>query len=151
MGQLLEVVFEGLQNAAAQNLVDDIISRSVGVACAMLEGDDHDPSISVSDLLSCVSGTMLLLRRMDLPGYGPLEDVSLRLLKAEESIDVELGIDLDNVERLRALEDALFCFAAELAERHAVPRYYAGLEPAADEETRLFTGREKGPFQFPKT
>jgi hypothetical protein len=152
MGQLLEVVFEGLQTSAAQNLVNEIVSRSAGVARAVLDGDDCDPCVSVADLLSRVSGAaLLLLRRMSLPGYGTLADVSVRLLKAERAIDVELGIDLDDVERLRALEDALFCFAAELAERHEVSCYYAGLEPAADEETRLFTGREKGPFQFPKT
>ncbi|WP_437913737.1 hypothetical protein WME73_46080 [Sorangium sp. So ce302] len=152
MGQLLEVVFEGLQISAAQDLVNEIVARSAGVARAVLEGDDCDPGISVADLLGRVSGAaLLLLRSMDLPKYGTLEDVSVRLLRSEELIDVELGVDLDDVECPRALEDALFCFAVEMAERHEVSRFYAGLEPAADEETRLFTGREKGPFQFPKS
>lgn len=150
MGQLLEVVFEGLQISAAQDLVNEIVARSAGVARAVLEGDDCDPGISVADLLGRVSGAaLLLLHSMDLPKYGEIADVSVRLLRSEGSIDVELGMDLDDVERPRALEDALFSFTVGMAERHEVSRYYAGLEPAADEDTRLFTGREKGPFQFP--
>lgn len=40
----------------------------------------------------------------------------------------------------------LYDFAAYLAEANGIDSYFAGLEPASDEDTRLFTGKEKGPY-----
>jgi hypothetical protein len=41
--------------------------------------------------------------------------------------------------------DALHQYAMQLSQRYHLDRYYAGLDPASDEETRFFTGTVRGP------
>lgn len=150
MGQLVELIFEGQEADAAFRLVDDILSRSTGVMQASLDGERCDPETALSELLPGLhTATVLMLRSVDLPRIGHIPGVSIRLLRVGKLVDVELGIDLDKVVDPSQLSEALFILAGELAGRHSASSYFAGLEPAVDEETRIFTGRKKGPFWFP--
>ncbi|MEL6338573.1 MAG: hypothetical protein AAFQ65_01560 [Myxococcota bacterium] len=64
--------------------------------------------------------------------------------------DVELNFDLDEQRDLpRAdLQRDLRIYVTCLAAKHDIARFFAGLEPAVDEHTRLFTGDEVGPYSI---
>lgn len=131
MSQLIELVFEGLTRAQAFALLSELGNppgaepiASGGVAESKLDA-------------------------LPLPGSSVLRDVHLRRLPdAEGRFDVELNFSLESVEGRRGadLQQALFDFARRLAETVGARHYFAGLEPARDIETRLFTGTTLGPI-----
>lgn len=78
-----------------------------------------------------------------------LGNVHVRLLRYDQNVyDVELNFRFGQSEETskRVLIAALFEFAAKLADANGITTYFAGLEPASDKDTRLFTGREEGPY-----
>ncbi|MCG8554618.1 MAG: hypothetical protein MJD61_04915 [Proteobacteria bacterium] len=78
-----------------------------------------------------------------------LGDVHVRCLRYDgDFYDVEINFRLkDSVApSTKALVEALHAFACRLADHAGVESYFAGLEPAADEDTRIFTGKDEGPY-----
>lgn len=128
---LFEVVFEHLDESTAMALLRLLLGFDVEVP-------------SEPDRLYEGSLESLTLRT----GIT-LGDVHVRLLRNDQSAyDVELNFRLRQASApsKEALFAALYDFAAELAEASGAEMYFAGLEPASDEDTRLFTGKERGPY-----
>lgn len=128
--ELFELVFEGLDRSAAEGL-----ARDLGHSLQPLSEGDGVQEVSVEEL--------------DLGGGAVLHDAHLRFLRYDGvAYDVEVNFKRRQAEAASSsvLIAALFDFAAKLAEANGVETYFAGLEPASDEETRIFTGREKGPY-----
>ena len=138
MRQLIEIVFEGLTSeqaaelccrlggAQAAKLLEEIEHKSDGVAEMALEG------LPISET------TMLA-------------GVHLRLLRYEPGpLDVELSFELEDVRGAQGMnfQRSLRDFSKAAAEAVGVVTYFAGLEPAVDEKTRLFTGPELGPIHL---
>lgn len=152
MGQLIELVFESATPATAGALLQDLVSASGGVHAVEVDGNNVPADINVARLVSSMGfcATVRLVG-FDIPTVGVVPDVALRLLKTgKDCFDVEFNLDVDDVAQLISLASGLHSLARGLAQRHSVGSYFAGLEPAADEDTRLFTGESLGPFQFPR-
>jgi hypothetical protein len=150
MGQLVEVVFESVPSLTAEALMHDIIALSDGVCGIDVDGKSVLVGTSAGELVaSGVSCAAVRLAHVTME-CGAVPNVGLRLLRTgDDRFDVELNVDLDDVDSPAALASALHALARGLAGRNAVTSYFAGLEPAADEDTRLFTGETEGPLRFP--
>lgn len=149
MGQLIELVFEAQSAPSATALVEEILSASCGPLHWVMDGEERtvdDISQLVSQLHSCAT---VRIPEAALPEIGVVPNVGVRVLRVGEVFDIELNVDLDDVHEPRALASGLHEFANEVANRHGVKNYFCGLEPAGDEDTRLFTGTNMGPFRFP--
>ena len=128
---LFELVFERLDQPTATALSRTLL----GYEARLPTERDGVHEVSVESLV---------LR----PGVA-LDDVHVRLLCYDESVyDVELNFRLPEAKAPSndAFVAALHDFASDLAEANGVATYFAGLEPASDESTRMFTGKEKGPY-----
>ena len=129
--ELYELIFEELNEPTAEALCFEILGEA--------------PVIPSKELgLWEVEIASLVLE----PGFT-IPNAHLRLLRYEDIIyDVELNFTTSSLkpELLPRFVDTLHRFARQLAVKHSITSYYSGLEPAADEETRLFTGSERGPY-----
>ena len=76
-----------------------------------------------------------------------LPEVMIRLVKYGNEYDVEFSFDRDGVESFDPLIADLHAFAMEVGANFDMAAYYAGMEPASDEETRYFTNNELGPLK----
>lgn len=149
MSQLVELVFDGASLAAAGGLLDDLLARTRGAHSVEIDGVPLESPTHGQDQFACISGfAWIRLGELLLPELAPIANAALRILRVGEVWDVELNLDLDDVAAPELLTGALHELARTLAERHGVTLYYAGLEPAVDEDTRLFTGLTLGPFRL---
>lgn len=128
--ELTELVFEGMDEAKALGLVADILARPLSPpSCEQVLEDVEVPVLDVG-------------------GRVALRDVHVRLLRYDGDVyDVEINFIPasaagTNPFVMRAVHD----YANGLGTKHAVTRYFAGMEPASDEDTRYFTGTEIGPY-----
>ena len=149
MSYLVELVFDGTSMAAAAGLLDDLLARLSATPAVDVDGvlmasapRGHDLVASIKAYASIPPGEFWL------PNFGPVPDVAFRVLNVDGAWDVELNFDLDDLTAPELLTSPLHAFARTLAERHGVTLYYAGLEPAVDEDTRLFTGLVVGPIRI---
>ncbi|MCC6997779.1 MAG: hypothetical protein IT370_24390 [Deltaproteobacteria bacterium] len=149
MSQLIELVFDGVSMAVAERLLDDLLARTSGACSAEIDGVPLAGPAHGRALVGAIKEfAWVRLGTFVLPGLGPVANVALRVLHLGAVWDVELNLDLDDVAAPELLTDALHELAQTLAERHDVACYYAGLEPAIDEDTRLFTGPVRGPIHL---
>jgi hypothetical protein len=128
---LFELVFEQLHQSKAAALCRALLGHAVGFPTE-LDGV-HEVSVESLALRAGIA----------------LGDVHVRLRRYDQDMyDVELNFRLRqaNAPSNGALVSALYDFAAELAKAHNIATYFAGLEPVSDEDTRLFTGKTKGPY-----
>lgn len=128
--ELFELVFEGLENVTAASLSSALLGTDVQLPTKQ-EG------------LREIALESLPLQ----PGIA-LGDVHVRLLRYDDVYDVEVNFRLRHATAPShdAVVDALYGFAASLAEANGIDAYFAGIEPASDEDTRMFTGKERGPY-----
>lgn len=74
-----------------------------------------------------------------------------RILLNEDKIDVEIAMNIRNLDKLlrNDLDSILqkFCFEV-FSKFTTIKNYYAGLEPASDEDTRIFTLDNSGPMSL---
>lgn len=129
--ELFELVFEGLEDVTAASLSSALLGTDVRLPTKQ-EG------------LREVALESLPLQ----PGIT-LGDVHVRFLRYDDDVyDVEVNFRLRNATAPShdAVVEALYGFAASLAEANGIDAYFAGIEPALDEDTRMFTGKERGPY-----
>jgi len=129
--EFVEVVFEGLDGTVALNLAEMI---SVGTPrLPVPEEGVWETAVDNQIIKDGIS----------------IKNVHVRILCYDESVyDVEMNFILNdtNAGTQDALQFSLHGFALELAEKCGVQSYYGGLEPAADQETRIFTNEKAGPL-----
>ncbi|NGX46974.1 MAG: hypothetical protein K1000chlam3_00343 [Chlamydiae bacterium] len=72
---------------------------------------------------------------------------SLNIIKEKGCYDFILILDLDKTKSSHLkITEGLFAFSKEFATKYSVEIFYAGLEPAIDSETRIFTKHKLGPI-----
>lgn len=128
--ELIEIVFERLDGAVALKLATKLSPES--------ELPDSDQGLWETRVSNLVIGEGCFI-----------DNAHVRILCYEVSVyDVELNFVLEdtNLKPKRLLHSILHRFALELADEHGVHNCYAGLEPAVDKETRLFTNEMTGPL-----
>ena len=129
---LVELVFERLDEGAAVELSRRIYGSPVAIPT--------ENGVSEVDIQTVALRDDLHVRR-----------VHLRILRYEDSqFDLEMNFELGDVpHQMRSkLAAALHHFAKLHSDAAGVQNYYAGLEPAVDEDTRIFTGKETGPYSL---
>ena len=129
--ELFELVFERLDSSKAAR-----VSSALGGREAPLPSGDE----GVREVI---------LKSLTLGTGVTLSDVHLRLLCYDEAVyDVEVNFRLREAE-VRPGHELIAAFhavATDIAEANGVASYFAGLEPATAEDTRMFTGRQRGPY-----
>ena len=128
--ELLEVVFEGLDS-----------DKAVRVARMMIGGEPELPTLDEG-----VRETALA--NLKLKGGMSIKNAHVRVLCYEgPAYDVEVNFTVGDADaRSKSeLQSNLHSFSLELAGECGVQTCYAGLEPAADEGTRIFTNENAGP------
>lgn len=128
---LLEVIFERLDGAVALNL-----AAALSIENAHLPNSNNGVWESMIECLEIETGVLI-------------KNAHVRILCYEDSVyDVELNfVQEDTITKsIKLLQSSLHRFSLDLASKHSVHSCYGGLEPAVDEETRLFTNEKLGPI-----
>lgn len=128
---LSELVFEGLNEHAALQLSKGLLGRDVVLPKSTEGVCEHEIS------------------RLELGDKVALKNAHLRVLRYDHDVyDVEINFVVAEVrsESPDSLLEALHEFSIRLGRALGVTSFYAGLEPASDEETRYFTGPVRGPY-----
>ena len=151
MGQIIELVLEAVPDSRLPAVLRSLVSRGRldGVS---VDGVRLSLRMDFTNLVTQIAASASLqVNAFDLPEVG-LVDVHLRVLRtSEHSFDVELSIDLESVSDPLAVGLGLHRLGQDIALQSPTSSYYAGLEPACDEDTRFFTGDHWGPFRLPET
>ncbi|MCP4614420.1 MAG: hypothetical protein GY845_37530 [Planctomycetes bacterium] len=130
---LIELIFERLDEFTAIAIASGILGRQM---CSPTEDigvrEEEIPCLQLRDQIL-------------------IERVHLRILRYEGTIfDIELNFTINDIKNdynanfVEAFQD----FANKCANKVGIQSYYAGLEPAADLDTRIFTGNERGPYRM---
>ncbi len=131
VNELFELVFEGLTEEDALRIAEKLLQRSIGSQMTVDNTLDVElPKLAISDQLE-------------------IERPHVRVLCYGESIyDVEINFVICDVKplALSRLAPALQAFAINLTEGISSPSFFAGLDPACDQDTRIFTGTKLGPL-----
>ena len=157
MGQLVEIVFENLTpSSQVAMLVElrelipkgsfletgsshiELETVSLGKLCQLYQNYDNRVLSIDPDSIKILS-VMIKSPRINLSKYD------------SNRFDVNMNFDIEQVKEssLNRLIEVLHEFASQLAKKIDIPNYYCGLDPAIDEDTRLFTGDKLGPYRFP--
>jgi len=149
MGQLVEVIFEDITRSVAEGMVRDVLGTNDGVLEVVADGEPVEQTAGNPVMHpSEAQWVFVRLTAIDL-GHGVLvPNVGVRLVQHGALCDVELNADLDDVAEQASFAAALFEFSRRLSANHGVTNYFAALEPAADLDTRLFTGESLGPLRL---
>jgi len=129
--EMTELVFEGLNVARAAQLSEQVSGKSL-----MLPTLDQGVVETTVPRLEIGSGVVLVNVHLRVLRYGgDVYDVELNFIPGIAECDFPA-----------VLMASLHKFAIRLGEANEVDNYYAGIEPASDEETRFFTGMGRGPY-----
>ena len=82
-----------------------------------------------------------------------LQGVLIRFLKYDgNKYDIDFNFAMNKLSKIDLINlvDDLLIFCLSLSRKHKIKDFYCGLEPAKDENTRLFTGEIVGPFFLPQ-
>ena len=127
---LIELVFEGLSGPTALALAQEVLGRPMVLPTA-------DEGVVDVELPRLVVDQRTVLRK-----------VHVRILAYDRQYDVELNFVPRDAEggASEAMTDAVHEYATQMGQRFHVDTFYAGLDPASDEDTRFFTGIVRGPY-----
>jgi len=134
---LIDLVFEDVSESQAEML------------CKRLVGEEGPALVAMAG--SAETG----LANVKLDTFRVSEDVVLgytlvTVRRYDGHLDVELDFELGEAKApsQRHVQDALHAFAMSVANEVSAQTYYAGMDPAHDEETRLFTNTIVGPMML---
>jgi len=103
------------------------------------------------DLPTAAQGIgMIAIENLDIGERCVLRNACLRVVRDENHDRFDLEINFVPAEALctssRDLIDILHEYAIHLSSSLEIDEYFAGIEPAVDEDTRFFTGAHRGPL-----
>ncbi len=127
--ELFELVFEDLDSKTVAALSNALL----GIEIALPTAEDY---VHVYELGDLVLSTEVVLGK-----------VNMQVLSVDDDVyELELNFKIRDASTPSntALVSALHSFSIGLAGANGVDSYLAGLAPATDEDTRWFTGLEKG-------
>ncbi|CAK14032.1 hypothetical protein [Pseudomonas entomophila] len=154
MSESYEVVLQQVAKSDLRVLLECIEMESQalsGLAVSEELGGDVSAGINKNliDAFFAHQGDVCLMERLhefNVSGTIRLPLVFLRVIKYKGEVDVELSFndapsfDIDRV--MLAMQG----YADELSKKFHINEFYGGLEPAADTDTRYFTGNTLGPL-----
>lgn len=149
MGQVVELVFEGIDIGKARRLLSFVAERGRGSVEATVDGmpSEHIDGSRLAVPLKFAS-LSIRLREFRLGHNIVAPNATIRSFCYGAHFDVEVSFDLDDISSVGCFADALFDFAQRAAAAYGVEMYFAGLEPATDVDTRIFTTSSRGPFNL---
>lgn len=153
MGELIEIIFEDVEKHALASFVMELTGYGKAVKDYRVLSEyernvetDWQDCRSVLNIIEEITGGSLFVNLVSLS----MEDITLspcalRVIQYDDRFDLEISFDSENA---HLCEYMLCRFAAKMAERYHISNFYAGIEPASDQETRIFTCDKPGPL-FP--
>jgi hypothetical protein len=131
--EIIELVFEGLAEDAALRLSSQLLNRRI------LARSSNDRTLE-EELPTLEISKRVLIKRPH-----------VRLLCYGDSIyDLEINFLVRDVEQTEpdSLTADLQSFAMKLSKPIGPVEFFAGLDPASDKDTRIFTGEKLGPLKL---
>lgn len=152
MSDILEVSFEEIAESKVVEFFLALISLSkkiLNMNCSEDAEIDINDKDSLIEVLTS-SENLTITVNLGEVSIGSLTVVTamVRLLKYGEQYDIELSwepTDMDVMGTTTYIKK-FHTHVKKLADDYNVASYYAGMEPASDEETRYFTGEVLGPL-----
>jgi len=162
MNHLIEVVFEDVSFHTIGKLFKDLsqagknlINYSLNADWKMENEIDWHRAESISQALS-KDTTMgwsffVNLNELNIKAFR-IENCTLQVLKYDCKYDVGINFKWEEVYFSDSTDfvETLREFSRKIAHKYDIKQYFAGLEPACDEETRLFTNHIRGPLNLSK-
>lgn len=156
MSDLFEVVFEGLDDQGLQRILDGMPGDVALTVTGSIDGVDQNgtplPLAGVPGLKGALDGVLTTDTFPGPSGLGELGCVArawqLRLLRCGSTWRVEFNFEAADVpsRQWSGFVEQLHRWAARLWRETEAETVYAGLEPAEDRDTRLFTELAPGPL-----
>ncbi len=153
MSDLIEIVFENIPFEILTRLLEDpYVPKKDLIHCRFSSEKTTiaDKALPL-DLKSEVGGDFDLFmnfKKIETNSfYVPCPSVNI--IRRSKVISVCFIFDLDTIiPKTPNLTEALFTFSKDFSVKYGSLNYYAGIEPAFDEETRFFTNEEFGPISL---
>lgn len=142
--QLIDLVFVVQSADDAARLLDDIFT--LGMPEISIDGIPASSNDLAS--LEVFHKALVVAERTEWPEIGEVRHATAQVMRDISDYRVEVTFALHDVVDQADLSDRLHRFASALASRRGISEYFGGLDPAIDEDTRLFTGARRGPFRF---
>jgi hypothetical protein len=154
MSNLLEVVFENVSKVNVSQLLlylvysaKRIVSADTSEDIELLEDKGKLNKQAVESLISFSGDVTALIKLEEMKVDGiVLPLVLLRLVKYNDLYDIDFNFDRAELKHtdMPKLIKALHMSTSSLAKEYEVKNWFAGMEPASDENTRYFTNNELG-------
>jgi hypothetical protein len=161
MNYLIELVFENVFFNHMSQMIKELSQEGKQITNYSLQADweikgeiNWHSADSITQILnqSTNNGWALFINLTELNlKQSRIKNCTLQILQYDSQYDININFNLDDI-RFRDSTDFienLMKFARKIAFKYGIQHYFAGLEPADDEETRLFTNGKKGPLTLP--
>lgn len=146
MSELIELVFEGQTEAVAVALLIDVLLEASCLQTTSIDGQQLETPLAPAVLVRRIESIgSLRLSSLKLPDGSIISEPIIRIIRCKDGFDVEINWLLSAGPGVTALQFGLHDFANQIALKYGVLVYYAGLDPAIDTDTRIFTGAHSGP------
>jgi hypothetical protein len=161
MNYLIEIIFENVFFDAIGQLIRELTQAGKNITNYSLNADwemedkiDWHSADSINRALNKgTTGWSFFINLSELNIIKPLsiKNCSIQILQYDSKYDVGINFNWEDI-CLRDSTDVtetLMTFSRKMAFKYGIRHYFAGLEPACDEETRLFTHGRRGPLNLP--
>lgn len=149
MSELIELVFEVQTEAVVIALLDDALAEASCLKTTRIGERELETPLAPAEFVRLMGNFgSLRFSSLKLPNGSVLQDPIIRVLRGGSRFEIEMNWKLTADYDIVALQLGLHEFANQLARRHGISAYYAGLEPASDTNTRIFTGEDSGPCEL---
>jgi hypothetical protein len=149
INELYELVFEGVDKTGVQLFFDHCIEQGYTISISENEHPSLASLFQFADGLSESESSLFLFKSVPfrLENYiVDRVDVFIYMTN-DQTYDIE--ISLWSYEPWNAFQLAnIYEFSKEIAASIHCKKYYFGMEPGCDTETRFFTNTEKGPMRW---
>ena len=161
MNNLMELVFENVFFNNIGQMIRELSQKGKQITNYSLQADweiegeiNWHSADSITQALNQSTNNgwsfFINLSELNLKQFS-IKNCTLQILQYDSKYDISINFNLDDI-RFRHSTDfieTLMKFARKIAFKYGIQHYFAGLEPADDEETRLFTNGKKGSLTLP--
>lgn len=150
---LIELMFKSVSEVKIGMLLKDLISNNENVSSYSITCNfpkvnwNSEQSIDTVFKQNKNFGLFLNLNTLEKEGIY-LSKCGLSVYKYENNIDLEINFQLSDLKTssIKQTSKRLMKLAKAIANQYEIEKYYCGLEPAEEKETRLFTKQLVGPL-----
>ncbi len=150
MEEVIEFVCEGVPRKSSAALFMHLLSNSAEVVsfeCTESVAGSNAATSEIVDAAVDASMNLSVMANVRALRIGTLmlPNALVRMVKYDDCFDVDCSFD---AAAIKGQVMGLHAAVLDLSERFEVKACFAGLDPAADNDTRLFTDREIGPLKM---